>query len=169
MEEEIKDIKEKVIQIRRVTKVVKGGKKMGFRVCAVVGDEKGSVGIGIGKASEVASAIRKAVEAAKKAQVTVPFNGTTVPHEVLGRKVSCHVLLRPAPPGTGVIAGGPVRAVLELAGFKDVVSKSLGSNNAINLTKATVDGLSQLRSREEVEQIRGKKLTVKVWSEAEDV
>ncbi len=158
--EEKKD-KEKVIQIRRITKVVKGGKKMGFRAVVVVGDEMGSVGVGVGKAAEVSAAIRKAIEDAKKHRISVPIVGTTIPHDISGKQGASVVLMRPAVAGTGVIAGGAVRIVLELAGIKDVVAKSLGSPNAINVARATVNGLLSLRKIEDEEILRGKKLEVK--------
>jgi len=153
--------KEKVIQIRRVTKVVKGGKRMSFRAVVVVGDTKGKVGLGVGKAGEVAAAIRKGVEQAKKFFITVPRIGSTIPHQIESSVGASTVLLRPAPKGTGVIAGGAVRVVLELGGVSDVVAKSLGSPNAINTAKATISALSDLRKLDEEEQIRGKKLDVK--------
>jgi small subunit ribosomal protein S5 len=153
--------KEKVIQIRRVTKVVKGGKRMSFRAVVVVGDTLGKVGLGVGKAGEVASAIRKGVEQAKKTSMTVTRIGTTIPHEITSSVGASTVLLRPAPKGTGVIAGGAVRVVLELAGVSDVVAKSLGSANAINSAKATLSALKGLRTLEDEEQIRGKKLEVR--------
>ena len=153
--------KEKVIQIRRVTKVVKGGKRMSFRAVVVVGDAKGKVGLGVGKAGEVAAAIRKGVEQAKKFFITVPRIGSTLPHEIESSVGASTVLLRPAPKGTGVIAGGAVRVVLELGGVSDVVAKSLGSPNAINTARATISALSSLRKLDEEEQIRGKKLDVR--------
>ncbi len=157
--------KETVVQIRRVTKVVKGGKRMGFRAAVVVGDSDGHVGLGIGKAGEVSAAIRKGVEKAKKCQVSVPRVESTIPHEIEGTLGASKVLLRPAPKGTGVIAGGAVRIVLELAGVSDVVAKSLGSPNAINTAKATISALENLKDIEEEEQIRGKKLDVKFVQE----
>lgn len=158
---EEKKEKEKVIQIRRVTKVVKGGKKMGFRAVVVVGDENGKVGVGVGKAAEVASAIRKAVEDGRKHQIQVPRVGTTVPHETYGKQGASSVFIRPAPLGTGVIAGGAVRIVLELGGVKDVVAKSLGSPNAINVARATVHGLSILKKIEDERKLRGKDIEVR--------
>ncbi|MBU1026860.1 MAG: 30S ribosomal protein S5 [Candidatus Margulisbacteria bacterium] len=154
------ELKEKVVQIRRVTKVVKGGKKMGFRAVVVVGDMLSSVGLGIGKAAEVASAIRKGVEAAKKNQLEIAQVQGTLPHDVVGKFGASHVVLRPAPAGTGVIAGGAVRTILELAGMKNVVAKSIGSNNAINVARATLNGLTALKSREEVLALRGKEIKV---------
>lgn len=157
--------KEKVIQIRRVTKVVKGGKKMSFRAAVVVGDLNGHVGFGVGKAGEVASAIRKGVDEAKKYQMAVTRRGSTIPHEVMGKLESSRVLLRPAPKGTGVIAGGAVRIVLELAGISDVVGKLIGSPNAINSARATLVALSSLKNKEEEEDIRGKKLDIRFVQE----
>ena len=153
--------KEKVIQIRRVTKVVKGGKRMSFRAAVVVGDGEGHVGLGIGKAAEVSAAIRKGVEEAKKYQIAVPRIGSTIPHEGEGALGASKVILRPAERGTGVIAGGAVRTVVELAGISDVVAKSIGSPNAINTAKATLNALKSLRTLEEEEKVRGKKFDVK--------
>ncbi|OGC23250.1 30S ribosomal protein S5 [candidate division WOR-1 bacterium RIFOXYB2_FULL_42_35] len=155
------ELKEKVVQIRRVTKVVKGGKKMGFRAVVVVGDLAGSVGLGIGKAIEVASAIRKGVEAGKRQQVSITQVGGTIPHDVIGRFGASKVVLRPAPLGTGVIAGGAVRTILELCGLKNVVAKSIGSNNAINVARATLNGLVALKDLEEQKILRGKDIKVK--------
>ena len=152
------DIEEKVIDIRRVTKVVKGGRNFRFAALVVVGDRNGHVGIGTGKAMEVPEAIRKAVEDAKKNLITVPIVGTTVPHRIQGRYGAGNVLIMPAKEGTGVIAGGPVRDVLELAGLKDVRSKSLGTNNARNVVNATMQGLSSMRKIEDVATLRGKKV-----------
>ena len=158
---EQKEFDEKVVQVRRVTKVTTGGKRMGFRVLAVVGDRKGKVGIGIGKASEVAVAIRKGVEEAKKMMMTFPRQGTTIPHTVVGKLGASEVLLRPAPSGKGVIAGGAVRVVLELAGIKDIVAKNIGSSNAINSAKATLDALASLKTAGEYESMRGKSLRIR--------
>ncbi|WP_352407123.1 30S ribosomal protein S5 [Acetoanaerobium noterae] len=152
------DIEEKVIDIRRVTKVVKGGRNFRFAALVVVGDRNGHVGIGTGKAMEVPEAIRKAVEDAKKNLITVPIVGTSVPHRIQGRYGAGNVLIMPAKEGTGVIAGGPVRDVLELAGLKDVRSKSLGTNNARNVVNATMQGLASLRKIEDVATLRGKKV-----------
>ncbi len=151
------DIETKVIEIRRVTKVVKGGRNFRFAALVVCGDHNGHVGIGTGKAMEVPEAIRKAEEDAKKALIKVPMVGTTVPHQVKGRFGAGNVLIMPAKEGTGVIAGGPVRSVLELAGLRDVRSKSLGTNNARNMVNATMEGLKSLRLVEEVAALRGKK------------
>ncbi|OGC37038.1 30S ribosomal protein S5, partial [candidate division WOR-1 bacterium RIFOXYC2_FULL_37_10] len=143
------------------TKVVKGGKRMGFRVLAVVGDKKGRVGIGLGRASEVSSAIRKSVEAAKKTLIVVPLIGKTIPHEIMGKLGASSVLLKPAPSGKGVIAGGSVRIVLELAGVHDIVGKSIGASNAINTARATINALSKLKTKASVELLRGKTVDVR--------
>lgn len=152
------DIETRVIDIRRVTKVVKGGRNFRFAALVVCGDKNGHVGIGTGKAMEVPEAIRKAEEAAKKQLIKVPMVGTTVPHEVKGLFGAGKVLILPAPEGTGVLAGGPVRSVLELAGLKDVRAKSIGTNNARNMVNATMEGLKSLRLIEEVAALRGKKV-----------
>ena len=141
--------KEKVIQIRRVTKVVKGGKKMSFRAVVVVGNGKGQVGIGIGKSNEVIGAIQKGVAAAKKSLITVPLHNTTIPHPVQSKAGGSVVVLRPASKGTGVIAGGAARALLELAGIENILSKSLGSNSPLNVARATLKGLAELRTFEQ--------------------
>ncbi len=154
------ELKEKVVQIRRVTKVVKGGKKMGFRAVVVVGDMLSHVGFGIGKAAEVASAIRKGVEAAKRNMIEVSRVSGTLPHDVTGRFAASRVVLRAAPPGTGVIAGGAVRTILELAGMKNVVAKSIGSNNAINVSRATLEALMSLKTVEKVLAVRGREIKV---------
>ncbi|HSQ33948.1 MAG TPA: 30S ribosomal protein S5 [Peptostreptococcaceae bacterium] len=152
------DIKEKVVEIRRVTKVVKGGRNFRFAALVVVGDENGHVGIGAGKAMEVPDAIKKAVEDAKKNLIEVPMVGTTIPHRIDGHFGAGQILIMPAQEGTGVIAGGPVRAVLELAGLKDVRAKSLGSNNPRNMVNATIEGLKALRTAESIAKLRGKKV-----------
>ncbi len=152
------ELKEQVIHINRVTKVVKGGRNFRFSALVVVGDEDGHVGIGKGKAQEVPEAIRKAIESAKKHMITVPRVGTTIPHEIRGRFGAGTVLIMPAKEGTGVIAGGPVRAVLELAGIKDVRAKSLGSNNSRNMVNATIEGLTSLKTVESVAKARGKSI-----------
>ena len=154
------EYKEKVVNISRVTKVVKGGKKMGFRAVVVLGDLKSKVGLGLGKAAEVSAAIRKGVEAAKKDLMTVPLVSGTIPHDVIGRFSASTVVLRPAPRGTGVIAGGSVRTILELSGVKNIVAKKIGSSNPINVARATLEALKLLRSEEEVAQARGKALKV---------
>ena len=136
---------EKIIQVRRVTKVVKGGKKLSFRAVVAVGNSKGQVGIGVGKAAEVISAIQKGVVDARKSLVKVPLVGTTIPHQIVGKRGSSRILLKPAAKGTGVIAGGAARAILELAGIGDVLSKSLGSRAPLNVARATINGLKDLR------------------------
>ncbi len=150
------DFQERVVNINRVTKVVKGGRHMRFSVLVVVGNGKGKVGIGNGKAMEIPDAIHKAVEKAKKNLITVPLIDTTIPHEVIGVDGAGKVLLKPAKEGTGVIAGGPVRAICELAGIQDIRTKSLGSNNARNMVNATMQGLRSLTTVEEVAKKRGK-------------
>lgn len=155
-EQEAPEFKEKLVSINRVAKVVKGGRNFRFSALMVVGDEKGRVGIGMGKAAEIPEAVRKGIEDAKRHMQHVPIVGTTIPHQVDGRFGKGHVRMLPAEEGTGVIAGGPVRAVLEMAGIKDIRTKSFGSNNPANCAKATMDGLMQLRTVEEVAKLRGK-------------
>ncbi len=147
---------ERIIDIARVAKVVKGGRRFAFRVTVVVGDNRGKVGVGIGKARTVPDSIRKALEAARKAMVSVPIYGTTVPHEVIGRHGAARVMLKPASPGTGVIAGGGVRAVIEAAGYRDILTKSLGSSNVLNVMMATMDGLDRLMDMRQIALDRGK-------------
>lgn len=154
--EQVSEFQEKLVSVNRVTKVVKGGRNFRFAALVVIGDGKGRVGCGIGKATEIPEAIRKAVEAAKKQLVTVSLDNTTIPHEIVGKFGTGKVILLPAPEGTGVIAGGPARAVLELCGIRDIRTKSYGTSNPINMVKATITGLSQLRSAEEVAKMRGK-------------
>ena len=150
------DLEDRVVQINRVTKVVKGGRNLRFNALVVVGDRNGHVGMGTGKAQEVPEAIRKAVEDAKNNLINVPIVDTSIPHEVIGVHGGGRVMLRPAVAGSGVSAGGPVRAILELAGVEDISSKSIGSSSAINMVRATLDGIQQLRKAEEVAKLRGK-------------
>ncbi|KKE78559.1 30S ribosomal protein S5 [Oceanobacillus caeni] len=152
------DLEERVVAVNRVSKVVKGGRRMRFAAIVVVGDKNGHVGFGTGKAQEVPEAIKKAVDDAKKNLITVPLVGTSIPHEVYGRYGSGKVLMKPALEGTGVISGGPVRAVLELAGVGDILTKSLGSNTPINMIRATMDGLTQLKRAADVAKLRGKSI-----------
>lgn len=154
--EQVSEFKEKLVAVNRVVKVVKGGRNFRFSALVVVGDEKGRVGAGMGKAAEIPEAIRKAVEDAKKHLVTVPITGTTIPHEAVGYYGTGKVVLLPAQEGSGIIAGGGARAVLEMAGIKDIRTKSFGTSNPINMVKATLTGLETLRSAEQVARLRGK-------------
>jgi small subunit ribosomal protein S5 len=147
-------LEERVVYVNRCSKVVKGGRRFSFSALIVVGDRKGSVGYGLGKANEVADAIRKGTELAKRSMFPVTMRGKTIPHEAHGEYAGARVIIRPASEGTGVIAGGAMRAVMELSGIRDVLAKSLGSNNQINVTKATITALESLRSREEVQALR---------------
>ena len=156
--ENISELKEKVVAINRVAKVVKGGRTFRFSAVVVVGDENGHVGVGNGKASEVPDAIRKAIEDAKKNLVTVPVVGTTIPHEYVGKFGSANVLLKPAEEGTGIIAGGSVRPVLELAGYRNIRTKIIGTNNPRNVVYATIEGLKSMQTVESVAKKRGKRV-----------
>jgi small subunit ribosomal protein S5 len=154
--EQISEFKEKLVSVNRVSKTVKGGRNMRFSALMVVGDEKGRIGCGLGKATEIPEAIRKGIDDAKKKMFSVSMKDATIPHEIIGTFGTGRVLLLPAPEGTGVIAGGPVRAVLEAVGIKNIRTKSIGSHNPINVVKATLNGLRQLRTAEEVARLRGK-------------
>ena len=153
------DIQDRVVEIRRVSKVVKGGRRFNFSALVVVGDGKGRVGVGLGKANTVPAAISKGQDRAKASMFDVPMRNTTIPHGVVGKFESSEVMLKPASEGTGVIAGGGVRAVMELAGVRDVLTKALGSTTPVNLVKATVEGLKSLRTKAQIEQTRGVKIT----------
>ena len=150
------ELEEKVVAINRVSKTVKGGRIMKFSALVVVGDKNGIVGFGIGKSGEVPDAIRKAIQDAKKTLIRISLKGTTIPHEIIGKFGAGEVLMKPAAPGTGVIAGGPVRAVVEIAGIKDIRTKSLRSNNPCNVVRATINGLASVRSAEQIAELRGK-------------
>ncbi len=150
------DLKERLVSINRVAKVVKGGRNFRFSALMVIGDENGHVGVGMGKAAEIPEAVRKGVEDAKRHMIEIPLVGTSIPHAVEGKFGKGHVRMLPAQEGTGVIAGGPARAVLEMVGIKDIRTKSFGSNNPANCVKATMDGLRQLRTAEEIAKLRGK-------------
>jgi small subunit ribosomal protein S5 len=168
--EEAEELDERVVDIARVAKVIKGGRRFSFRVVMVVGDNQGQVGVGVGKARSVPDAIRKGVERARRNMQPVALAGTTIPHEVVAKHAGAKVLLRPASRGTGVIAGGGVRAVVEAAGVKDVLSKSLGSSNILNVVMATLEGLRQLKNPEDVADLRGvsESTTKPAWSSSHE-
>ena len=153
---------EKLVRLNRVAKVVKGGRRFSFSALVVVGDKKGKVGVGFGKANDVAEAIRKSLEKAKKNVVEIPLNKNTIPHRIVGEYKGAKVLLKPAAPGTGIIAGGPVRAIMESLGVSDILSKSLGSGNAMNIVKAVMNGLESLMDARKIAAGRGKKLS-EMW------
>jgi len=157
-----KEFTEKLIKLNRVAKVVKGGRRFSFSALVVVGDQKGRVGLGFGKANDVTEAIRKSIEKAKKNMITIPLKNGTLPHEVIGRFKSAEVLMKPAAPGTGVIAGGPVRAIMDASGVTDILSKSLGSKNTINIVKAVFAGFDEILDAKEVARNRGKSLA-EMW------
>lgn len=169
-EQERSELDERIIDITRVAKVIKGGRRFAFRVSVVVGDNKGTVGFGMGKARSVPDAIRKALDAARKSMTSVSMVGSTIPHAVIGAHGGAKVLLKPASPGTGVIAGGGVRAVIEAAGYRDILSKSLGSSNVLNVIQATMDGLQQLKSVQEEAANRRKEVSevAPYWSRRND-
>ncbi len=153
---------EKLVRLNRVAKVVKGGRRFSFSALIVVGDKKGRVGLGFGKANDVSEAIRKSLEKAKRNMISVPIKKTTIPHEVLGVYKGAKVLLKPAAPGTGIIAGGPVRAIMDVCGVNDILSKSLGSKNAMNIVYAAINGLQKLMDKRKIAEGRGKKLN-ELW------
>ncbi|ORC38223.1 30S ribosomal protein S5 [Marispirochaeta aestuarii] len=157
-----KEFTEKLIKLNRVAKVVKGGRRFSFSALVVVGDQKGRVGLGFGKANDVTEAIRKSIEKAKKNMINLPLKNGTLPHEVIGQFKSAEVLMKPAAPGTGVIAGGPVRAVMDVSGVTDILSKSLGSKNTINIVKAVFEGFNNILDAKEVARNRGKSLA-EMW------
>ena len=157
-----KEFTEKLIKLNRVAKVVKGGRRFSFSALVVVGDQKGRVGLGFGKANDVTEAIRKSIEKAKKNMITLPLKNGTLPHEVIGKFKSAEVLMKPAAPGTGVIAGGPVRAIMDVSGVTDILSKSLGSKNTINIVKAVFAGFADIMDAKQIARNRGKNL-VEMW------
>ncbi len=168
--DEVQELDERIVDITRVAKVIKGGRRFGFRVVVVVGDNKGRLGLGVGKARTVPDALRKASEHARRAMIEIALLGSTIPHEVIAEYAGAKVLLKPASRGTGIVAGGGVRAVVEVAGVKDVLSKSLGSSNALNVVMATVKALRALRSPEQVAQMRGVPVseTTPRWSQSHE-